>query len=174
MKYICDVYRMFACMIRFQGLTTEDAERRLNEDGPNALTPPVVTPEWVKFCRCLFSGFAILLWVGAGLCFLAYGLQWSSSDHPPGDNVCVQCQLALFFLMNLSISNSRPNNFAIRILANKLICILRKDKRNEKRFVRELAANERYTQHKLNIVVLTVVNSQVLLFHFSPYDNVHE
>ena len=124
----------------------------LQEHGPNALTPPPTTPEWVKFCRlvisrifkffkpvckklkslfnfsadgqktfsspswmrkscgrenvflisgegreketqcflrissmrkkkkdfllrCLFSGFSLLLWLGAVLCFLAYGIQ---------------------------------------------------------------------------------------------------
>lgn len=29
----------------------------------------------IKFCQCLFSGFAMLLWLGAFLCFLAYGIQ---------------------------------------------------------------------------------------------------
>ena len=29
----------------------------------------------VKFCKNLFGGFALLLWLGAILCFLAYGIQ---------------------------------------------------------------------------------------------------
>ena len=53
------------------------AKRSLAENGPNALTPPPTTPEWVKFCQNLFSGFACLLWLGAILCFLAYGIQAS-------------------------------------------------------------------------------------------------
>ena len=32
-------------------------------------------PLQVKFCQCLFSGFACLLWLGAVLCFLAYSIQ---------------------------------------------------------------------------------------------------
>jgi hypothetical protein len=44
-------------------------------DGPNALTPPPKTPEWIKFMTCLFGGFALLLWLGAVLCFVAYSIQ---------------------------------------------------------------------------------------------------
>ena len=42
---------------------------------PFRLTPPAKTPEWVKFCENLFGGFALLLWLGAILCFLAYSIQ---------------------------------------------------------------------------------------------------
>merc|ERR1740124_1628702 len=57
------------------------------EYGPNSLTPPPKTPEWVKFCQQLFSGFACLLWLGAILCFLAYGIQASAYEEPPDDNL---------------------------------------------------------------------------------------
>ena len=58
-----------------RGLTTAQAKINFETYGPNALTPPPTTPEWVKFCKCLFSGFAMLLWVGAALCFIAYTIQ---------------------------------------------------------------------------------------------------
>ena len=58
-----------------KGLTTEQAAEGLKKNGPNALTPPPTTPEWVKFCQNMFSGFAMLLWIGAILCFVAYGIQ---------------------------------------------------------------------------------------------------
>lgn len=58
-----------------KGLTAAKARENLERDGPNALTPPKSTPEWVKFCKQLFGGFALLLWIGAILCFLAYGIQ---------------------------------------------------------------------------------------------------
>lgn len=61
----------------FQGLTHSKARENLERDGPNALTPPRETPEWVKFCKTLFGGFALLLWIGALLCFIAYGIQVS-------------------------------------------------------------------------------------------------
>ena len=60
-----------------KGLTTSQAAANLEEYGPNALTPPKTTPEWVKFCKNLFSGFAMLLWIGAILCFIAYTIQVS-------------------------------------------------------------------------------------------------
>jgi sodium/potassium-transporting ATPase subunit alpha len=70
-----------------QGLTTQRAKQILDRDGPNCLTPPKTTPEWVKFCKQLFGGFCILLWIGAILCFLAYSIQASSYDDVPGDNL---------------------------------------------------------------------------------------
>merc|ERR1712223_333266 len=69
------------------GLTTSQAKANLDRDGPNALTPPPTTPEWVKFCQNLFSGFACLLWLGAILCFLAYSIQASAFEEPPDDNL---------------------------------------------------------------------------------------
>ncbi|XP_031600028.1 sodium/potassium-transporting ATPase subunit alpha-3b isoform X1 [Oreochromis aureus] len=70
-----------------QGLTNAKAAEFLLRDGPNALTPPPTTPEWVKFCRQLFGGFSILLWTGAILCFLAYAIQAATEDEPAGDNL---------------------------------------------------------------------------------------
>jgi len=70
-----------------RGLTDSQAKINLERDGPNALTPPARTPEWVKFCTCLFGGFALLLWSGAFLCFLAYGIQFATQEEPPDDNL---------------------------------------------------------------------------------------
>ncbi|KAM7421145.1 hypothetical protein PAMA_015348 [Pampus argenteus] len=70
-----------------QGLTNAKAAEFLIRDGPNALTPPPTTPEWVKFCRQLFGGFSVLLWTGAILCFLAYAIQAATEDEPAGDNL---------------------------------------------------------------------------------------
>lgn len=63
------------------------AKEILERDGPNQLTPPKTTPEWVKFCKQMFGGFSILLWIGAILCFIAYSIQASTSEDPAGDNV---------------------------------------------------------------------------------------
>lgn len=75
--------------VYLQGLTAQRAKEILERDGPNALTPPPTTPEWVKFCKLLFGGFSLLLWIGAILCFIAYSIQASAYDDPPGDNVSV-------------------------------------------------------------------------------------
>ncbi|KAM8927797.1 sodium/potassium-transporting ATPase subunit alpha-3 [Pelodytes ibericus] len=77
-----------------QGLTLSKAAEILIRDGPNALTPPPTTPEWIKFCRQLFGGFSILLWIGAILCFLAYGIQAGTEDDPAGDNLYLGIVLA--------------------------------------------------------------------------------
>merc|ERR1712128_191999 len=69
------------------GLTADQAKKGNELRGPNALTPPPTTPEWVKFCQNLFSGFACLLWLGAILCFQAYGIQASAYEEPPDDNL---------------------------------------------------------------------------------------
>merc|ERR1712212_1137521 len=70
-----------------QGLTDTQAAKGLAEHGKNELTPPPTTPEWIKFCQCLFSGFAMLLWLGAFLCFLAYTIQATNYEEPPDDNL---------------------------------------------------------------------------------------
>jgi len=77
-----------------RGLTESDAEERLKRDGYNELTPPKTTPEWVKFCRNLFGGFSTLLWIGAILCFLAYGIECYSNDDPAEDNLYLGIVLA--------------------------------------------------------------------------------
>ncbi|KOB76210.1 putative sodium pump alpha subunit, partial [Operophtera brumata] len=69
------------------GLSHAKAKENLERDGPNALTPPKQTPEWVKFCKNLFGGFALLLWIGAILCFIAYGIQASTVEEPADDNL---------------------------------------------------------------------------------------
>uniref|UniRef100_A0A8D0AYL4 Sodium/potassium-transporting ATPase subunit alpha n=1 Tax=Sander lucioperca TaxID=283035 RepID=A0A8D0AYL4_SANLU len=70
-----------------RGLSNSRAKEILARDGPNALTPPPTTPEWVKFCKQLFGGFSMLLWIGAILCFLAYSIQAVSEDEPANDNL---------------------------------------------------------------------------------------
>merc|ERR1712061_598702 len=69
------------------GLTTDQAKANVEKFGLNQLTPPPTTPEWVKFCKNLFSGFAMLLWIGAILCFIAYSIQASAYEEPPDDNL---------------------------------------------------------------------------------------
>merc|ERR1719266_3133232 len=70
-----------------RGLTESQVKENQAQYGPNALTPPKTTPEWIKFCKCLFSGFAMLLWVGAILCFVAYTIQATNYEEPPDDNL---------------------------------------------------------------------------------------
>ena len=70
-----------------QGMTAAKAAEILERDGPNALTPPKQTPEWLKFLKQLFGGFSMLLWIGALLCFLAYGIRVFREPEPSLDEV---------------------------------------------------------------------------------------
>ena len=81
-----EVYRRFGTNPQ-TGLTAAQAKANLERDGPNALTPPPTTPEWVKFLQALFGGFAMLLWLGAVLCFIAYSIQATTMEQPPDDNL---------------------------------------------------------------------------------------
>lgn len=63
------------------GMTSAAAAKRLEEDGPNLLTPPKVIPWYVKLAKQFLNFFAILLEVAAVLCFIGYGLDSSSKDN---------------------------------------------------------------------------------------------
>jgi magnesium-transporting ATPase (P-type) len=72
------------------GLSSEEAAARFAQNGPNALTPPKRAPEWVKFLRTMFSGFASLLWIAGILCLIAYGMETASADYEvPPDNLYI-------------------------------------------------------------------------------------
>jgi len=43
----------------------------------------------VKFAKNLFGGFAMLLWIGAALCFFAYAVDKATSEYVPNDNVII-------------------------------------------------------------------------------------
>ncbi|XP_075868169.1 sodium/potassium-transporting ATPase subunit alpha-3-like [Nelusetta ayraudi] len=87
-----------------QGLTNAKAAEFLARDGPNALTPPPSTPEWVKFCQQLLGGFSLLLWVGAILCFVAYTIQAVTEEQPTKDNLYLGIALSLVVLISSCFS----------------------------------------------------------------------
>lgn len=96
------MYYFIFNVILLQGLTHAKAKENFERDGPNALTPPKQTPEWVKFCKQLFGGFALLLWIGAILCFVAYTIQATTVEDPADDNV--SCDLFTMLDQNPSSS----------------------------------------------------------------------
>ncbi|GMI61139.1 hypothetical protein ScalyP_jg7148 [Parmales sp. scaly parma] len=57
------------------GLTSSAVNSARAKHGANVLTPPPVTPEWIKFLRELTGFFSLLLWGGAALCFVGYALE---------------------------------------------------------------------------------------------------
>ena len=50
------------------------AEKKILEIGKNVLSEKKKTPWYVKLIHELTSFFALLLWIGGGLCFLAFAL----------------------------------------------------------------------------------------------------
>uniref|UniRef100_A0A3Q3SW08 Sodium/potassium-transporting ATPase subunit alpha n=1 Tax=Mastacembelus armatus TaxID=205130 RepID=A0A3Q3SW08_9TELE len=76
------------------GLSSSRAKEILARDGPNVLTPPPTTPEWVKFCKQMFGGFCMLLWIGAILCFIAFSIQITTDEEPVHDNLYLGIVLA--------------------------------------------------------------------------------
>lgn len=57
-----------------EGLSAAEAEIRLEKYGLNEITPPPVTHWLVKLFLILVGGFQLMLWFGAALCFIVYGL----------------------------------------------------------------------------------------------------
>ncbi|XP_004639995.1 sodium/potassium-transporting ATPase subunit alpha-4 [Octodon degus] len=77
------------------GLSPEKAKEILLRDGYNTLTPPRTIPNWVKFCKQLFTGFSLLLWTGSILCFVAYGIQVHFHQKSDKDNLYLGIVLAV-------------------------------------------------------------------------------
>lgn len=77
------------------GLRSEQVSESLEKYGPNTLTPPKQESEWRKFMAQLFGGFSMLLWIGAILCFIAYGIQLSTIENVLPDNLYLGLVLAI-------------------------------------------------------------------------------
>lgn len=64
-----------------KGLTTAEAMKRQKLFGFNELTPPYEKPEWLKLLEEMYGGFSTLLWIGAILCFIAWGIKYDDNDN---------------------------------------------------------------------------------------------
>ncbi|CAF1209285.1 unnamed protein product [Rotaria magnacalcarata] len=85
---INEVYRRYGTSPAM-GLSDERAAVLLERDGPNDLTPIRKIPEIVRLAKNMFGGFAILLWIGAFLCFTAHFLEFYTLDDLQYDNVWI-------------------------------------------------------------------------------------
>ena len=92
-----------------RGLSKNAALEGFKKYGPNALTPPPTTPEWIKFCKNLFGGFAMLLWFGAVLCFIAYSIQATAFEEPPDDNLYLGIVLSVVVIVTGIFSYYQEN-----------------------------------------------------------------
>ncbi|XP_069859241.1 potassium-transporting ATPase alpha chain 2 isoform X2 [Dipodomys merriami] len=81
-----------------RGLSSVRAAELLARDGPNTLSPPKQTPEIIKFLKQMVGGFSILLWIGAILCWIAYGIQ-SLNNAASLDNVYLGAILVLVVIL---------------------------------------------------------------------------
>lgn len=75
------------------GLTTEKVDEVLKRDGQNKLTEKEKISIWVKLFHEMTGGFALLLWVSAALCFLAYGL---TPDDPSNLYLAIVLLVVIF------------------------------------------------------------------------------
>src|SRR5450759_63626 len=80
------------------GLSGGDAARRLTRDGPNTLLPRRRTPEILRFLQHLTKLFALLLWAGAALSFLAEWLM------PGQGNLYIGSALVAVVALNAAFS----------------------------------------------------------------------
>ncbi|KAL7673335.1 hypothetical protein ACOME3_008194 [Neoechinorhynchus agilis] len=76
------------------GLSDDEVAIRLERDGPNALSPPPTTPEWVKFLKTMFTGFSLLLWAGALMCIIAWAIERSQFGNTTLDYLILGAVLA--------------------------------------------------------------------------------
>lgn len=76
-----DLQERFTVKSLDNGLDSGTVKRRLEEEGLNRLTPPPTTPEWIKFLRQMTGGFALLLWIGAILSWVIYGISTVNAEQ---------------------------------------------------------------------------------------------
>jgi sodium/potassium-transporting ATPase subunit alpha len=63
------------------GLTEEEADKRHQELGPNALSKKDSIPWYCLFLHELTGFFSLLLWFGSFLCFIGFGIQEDKEDQ---------------------------------------------------------------------------------------------
>lgn len=71
------------------GLTSSQVQQQREKFGSNVLTPPKITPEWLRFLNQFANFFAGILMLGSLLCFIAYALDTSDAS-----NLYLGCVLA--------------------------------------------------------------------------------
>jgi len=119
-----------------KGLADSQVKIAFDRDGPNCLSPPKTTPEWVKFCRNLFGGFALLLWSGAFLCFLAYSITEMTYDDAPKDNLWLGIALTIVVIMTGCFSyfqeakSSRIMESFKNMVPQQAVCIRNGERKN--------------------------------------------
>jgi sodium/potassium-transporting ATPase subunit alpha len=81
-----------------RGLSEGEVAQRLDRDGPNTLVKRRRTPEILRFLQHLTKLFALLLWAGAALSFVAEWLM------PGQGNLYIGCALVAVVVLNAAFS----------------------------------------------------------------------
>ena len=63
------------------GMTDDEAEKRIKKHGLNTLSERKKTPWYMKLFHELTTFFSLMLWVGGILCFVAYGLDKNDKSN---------------------------------------------------------------------------------------------
>lgn len=77
------------------GLSTSDVHHRHHLYGPNELTPPPTTPDWIRFLEKFLDPFMLLLELAAILSFILYVIK-------PTNKANLYVALVLFFIITLT------------------------------------------------------------------------
>ena len=91
------------------GLTDAAAGELLKKVGPNQLTDKKKTPKIILFLKEQTGFFSLLLWFGAFLCFIAYGI---SPDKTDKANLYLGCVLAIVVFITGVFSYSQSSKAA--------------------------------------------------------------
>ena len=81
------------------GLSSDEAEKRHYEQGNNCLTEKIPDPWYFKLIREITSFFALMLWIGTALSFIAYGL-----DTTQGSNLYLGIVLIVIIIISSAIT----------------------------------------------------------------------
>ncbi|CAG9331213.1 unnamed protein product [Blepharisma stoltei] len=63
------------------GLSEDKARNKIKVYGENKLTEKKGMPWWLHFIKCLTGFFSLLLWAGAILCFIVYGISQADPSN---------------------------------------------------------------------------------------------
>src|SRR3990167_6207769 len=78
---LCERFTVDEKTIFTTGLNKDDAAQRNLKEGDNVLSEKETVPWWMKLIHEWTSPFALLLWAGAVLCFIAYGLDTNDPSN---------------------------------------------------------------------------------------------
>ena len=61
-------------------------------------------PEWVRFCKNIFGGSSLLLWLGVILTFVDYTVLVGKHEDPPYDSVFLGLALIVVIIITGTLS----------------------------------------------------------------------